>query len=50
MEVGSIIENLGVMGVPVPKILRRAIKAIKDKGDDMKSSEGENQHEEDNMH
>lgn len=29
----SLLENLGVMGVPYPAFLRRALEAMKDKGD-----------------
>ena len=32
-ELLSIIENAGIMGVPLPTVITRAIEALKDKGD-----------------
>lgn len=43
-EAISIIENLGLMGIPMPNILKKAIEVLKDKsGDSEKSSPDENQ-------
>ena len=41
----SIIENLGVMGVPVPKILIRFIEALKNKDDQNTTEEPDSDEE-----
>lgn len=33
-EALSLLENLGIMGVPYPEFLRRALEALRDKGDE----------------
>ena len=45
-EALSIIENAGLMGVPVPGVLMRAIEVLKDKADvDPKDRKGDDSHE-----
>lgn len=37
----SVVENAGIMGVPLPKIITNAFEQLKDKNDDPKDSGGE---------
>ena len=40
-EMGSVVENAGSLGAPIPGWLRRAIEALKDKVDEAGGEEGE---------
>ena len=38
----SIVENCGLLGVPVPAVLKNALEALRDKGDKGHDKEDEN--------
>ncbi len=45
-EIISIIENAGLMGIPIPKILRKAIDVLRDKAGEQESADGKQTAEE----